>query len=407
MPTQYQIDKKSLQQDQSTKCCKKWFQGKITKFYTSGNCAAQGAVDCSAPDPVRSREGIPGEGGVGGDQMECQKKCREQFPQGRHKGASPGDAYALRNCLQQCGGVVDEIIDDDDRQVIGTNPCSNGGYQLTQEAGFPGGGGDPWAETPGMTRSGEWEGHYVWDPATKKYYKLADAMSGAKEGKGMDLVCKKYHKRTVDDKGGVWCCPSTDTIDEVDTGGEFQWSGDFQDLLARIMERANQMLDYPRGLTPQERQAVINYAIEGVKAGVPGEKQTTRDELARIGMAGSGFQATEMSRIDRETREKTGDVRRQLAIDELDRRFSEIMGTTGMAQSLTNTLMQSEQIPEILSGARRAEGQAAINSFLAYWGNQQGQGSGYNEAIMNRLMRDQGQGGMDMSWLYYLPYLKQ
>jgi len=257
-----------------------------------------------------------------------------------------------------------------------------------------------------MTRSGDWEGHYVWDPSTQKYYKLADAMSGAYEGKGMDLVCKKFHARTVDSEGNAWCCPSDGDEDGDGIGEEFTWSEDLKGLLARIMERANELLDYPRGLTPQERQAVINYAIEGVKAGEAGRKQTTKDELARIGMLGSGVQVSEMARIERETGQRAGDVRRELAIDDLNRRFSELMGTTGMVQGLTGTLMTGEQIPEILSGARRAEGQAAINSFLQYLGISAGsQQAGYWEAIMAQWMRGQDGDGGDMSWLYYLPYL--
>lgn len=189
-------------------------------------------------------------------------------------------------------------------------------------------------------------------------------------------------------------------------GGEFEWGEDLQGLLARIMERANYLLDYPRGLTPQERQAVINYAIEGVKAGEAGEKQTAKDELSRIGMFGSGFQKTEMSRISRETRQRSGDVRRELAIDELDRRFQEIIGTTGMAQSLTGTLMESEKIPELLSGARRTEGQASINAFLAFL-SQSGAGgdNAYWQAILSQLLGGGEGGGGDLSWLYYLPYL--
>ncbi|KKM06672.1 hypothetical protein LCGC14_1741660 [marine sediment metagenome] len=190
-------------------------------------------------------------------------------------------------------------------------------------------------------------------------------------------------------------------------GGEFKWGEDLQGLLARIMERANYLLDYPRGLTPQERQSVINYAIEGVKSGEAGEKQTKRDEMARIGMLGSGFQVKEMGRIERETRQRSGDVRRELAIDELDRRFQEIIGTTGMAQGLTGTLMESEKIPEILSGARRQEGQGAINAFLQYiMSGGAGGDSSYWQAIMSQFLSgNQGGGGGDFSWLYYLPYL--
>ncbi|HEC60735.1 hypothetical protein LCGC14_0461040 [marine sediment metagenome] len=335
-------------------------------------------------------------------------------------GPCPGKGHELPFGSSQCEEGFSIKKDDkgnfwccsDEDVIPGGNPCSGGGgYELLVDVGFPGGGGDPWAETPGMNRSGEWEGHYVWDPTTQKYYTLKDALSGAYEGLGMDLVCKKFHTRTKSSDGRTWCCPSDGDEDgngdgNGGPGGEFEWSGSLKDLLSRIMERANYLLDYPRGLTPQERQAVINYAIEGVKAGEPGAKQTKQDELARIGMLGSGFEQKELDKISRETRQETSNVRREIAISELDKRFSELMGTTGMVQGLTGTLMEGEKIPEILSGARRQEGQQAINAFLAFL---QGSGAGGNQAywqaIMSQLLGSDQGGGGDFSWLYYLPYL--
>ncbi len=441
-------------------CCKKWVNGVLKKYYSGSPCTlGSGAVRCDAPDPPKPPDpgdnggvggGGPGGGGPGGEigDQDCRQSCREaRRIATRQLRGRPGQMGQQRqrieqefmSCLKGCGdgggvgpcaGPGHELpfgssrceegfsikkddngkfwCCDDSTVTPGANPCSEGGgYELTSEVGFGGGGGDPWASTPGMNRSGKWEAHFVWDPITKKYYRLADAESGAYEGKGMDLVCKKFYKRTTSSDGKTWCCPSGEDGDgDGGAGGEFEWSGDLKDLLSRVMDRANYLLDYPRGLTPQERQAVINYAIEGVKAGEAGEKQTKTDKLARIGMLGSGFQAKEMSRISRETRQEGGDVRRELAIDELDRRFQEIMGTTGMVQGLTGTLMEGEKIPEILSGARRQEGQAAINSFLAFL---QGSGAGGNnaywQAIMSQLLGEGQGGGGDYSWLYYLPYL--
>lgn len=409
-------------------CCKKWVGGELKRFYSSSRCTG-GAVQCNMPDPPKPPDDPKGT---------CEEACRSDQQYLITKGPNPEEAARmLAECLAKCEGEPGPFcegghelpfgasrcaepnfkIKTDPKTnrryccpptepVVGQSPCTQGtGYQLTADVGFPGGGGTPWHETPGMNRSDEWEGHYVYDPATKKYYKLADAMSGNYEGKGMDLVCRKNFVRTVNSTGQTWCCPSEEpTIDEV--GGEFAWGEDLQGLLARIMERANQLLDYPRGLSPQERQAVINYAIEGVKRGEAGEKRGTQESLARIGMLGSGFERKEMARVERERRKASSDVRRQLAIDDLNRRFDELMGTTGMVQGLTGTLMTAEQIPEILSGARRTEGQAAMNQFLQYLGLTSGtQQGGYWQAIISQLMRDQGDKGGDMSWLYYLPYL--
>ena len=298
---------------------------------------------------------------------------------------------------------------DNDRKICvpdngdGENPCETGGYELTKESGFAGGAGqgrESWAEVPGTERSADWEGHMVWNPS-----KGAFVNTGDPEGQTYDLVCKKGWVRKPDAEGNTWCCPEGGPgpgPGPDGPGGEFKWGEDLQGLLARIMERANYLLDYPRGLTPQERQGVINYAIEGVKSGERGQLQSSRDLLARRGLLGSGFEFEEAGRIRRETRGRETQVRREFGIDELDRRFQELMGTTGMAQGLTGTLMQGEQIPEILSGARRAEGQAAVNSFLAFLsGSMGGQGNQYQAAIINQLMGGQGGSGI-MDWLPWI-----
>lgn len=348
------------------------------------------------------------------DHQDCvDGKCKDRLPVFDCKGdedCPPGLICDRGKCRPKDGGGD------------GENPCEEGGYQLTDEVGFGGGGGDPNPKYEGFNRSGQWQGGWMWHVATKKYYQKADVIAGNWAGTGVDYVCKKFHERTVDGEGGVWCCPGgSDFDDDGDgaggPGGEFQWGEGLQDLLARIMERANYLLDYPRGLTPQERQATINYAIEGVKAGEAGEKQSMRDEMSRIGMSGSGFQVSEIARIERERRQAGGDVRRELAIDDLSRRFSELMGTTGMAQGLTGTVMQGEQIPEILSAARRSEGSTTLSQLIALLGGQSGSaggggGSSYWQAILAQLMGGDGGGGGgvggatgNLSWLYYLPYL--
>jgi len=402
-------------------CCKKWVNGVLKKYQSQNPCSGE-AVACDQPDPPKPP--TPGT---------CEEDCRSNQEYLLLKGPNPAAAEEmLQKCLEACKGTPGVFCEgghelpygsstceegmklktdpvtgkhyccpDDTPPGPGENPCDEGGYQLTAEVGFPGGQADnkaPWEEVPGTERSDLWEGHMVWSPAKNAYVNTTDP-----EGETYDLVCKKGWIRKKDSEGGIWCCPDGGNGDD---GSEFKWGEGLQGLLARITERANELLDYPRGLRPEERQAVINYAIEGVKSGEAGAKQTSRDELARMGMLGSGFEASEMGRIARETRQKSGDVRRELAIDELDRRFNELMGTTGMVQGLTGTLMQGEQIPEVLSGARRAEGQAAINTLLSYLaGSNQGD-NGYTSAILSQLLGNQGQSGTsDMSWLYYLPYL--
>lgn len=451
--------------DGQVHCCKKWINGVLKKFNSPTPCSGT-AVKCSDPDPPKppivdqkdceekchsNQQYLLLKGPKPAEAAAMLKACLDKCqgiettapctggvkrvdatcPTGFHskKDEASGvwyccpDSDPLKPCgekegyelqgtgLQKCneGYTLTRSSDGknwcckDDTVTPGGNPCDEGGYQLTQENGFAGGVGEgqsPWAEIPGTTRSGDWEGHYVWNAEKGKYVNIHTPDIG------VDLVCKKGWLRKSDSEGGIWCCPDPNGDDDGDGDdlGEFKWDEGLQALLGRIQDRANELLDYPRGLRPEERQAVINYAIEGVKAGEAGEKQQSRDELARMGMLGSGFEASESARITRETRQESGDVRRELAIDELNRRFAELMGTTGMAQGLTGTLMESQQIPEILSAGRRSEGSAAMNAFLQYLGMGNQGSSGYNEAIMAQLFRGGDKGG-DMSWLYYLPYL--
>jgi len=316
-------------------------------------------------------------------------------------------------------------------------------------------------------------------------------------------------------EGEPWCCPDK----EEEEGEEFEWSdelkellemlrgrfksllgyespdvlGKFRDLLDRItggakgllgyespdvmgklgpvldplMKRMQYLYDYPRGLTPEERQEVINYAMKGMKRGERGQLQTSRDRLARMGLLGSKFELREAGRIGRETREGEADVRSRLAIDELDRRFQELMettgmaaqlgqipiglekwdaerifkemissralgtqmaqvpmeaekwdaetifnemmGTTGAAQSMMGTFMGAETMPETLSAARRQEGYGSLDMLLRYlatmMGGQQSFLGPYMQAIMGQKTRSGSEG--ISNWLPYLMMMFQ
>lgn len=280
-----------------------------------------------------------------------------------------------------------------DKKIPGEGPCSGEGYEREFGASQCNEGFSPKKDPD----TGNWwcckdddkeceEGH--WDEELGRC--VPDTPGECSEGEHWS----EFEERCVPDGDG-----------DGDGGGEFQWGEGLQGLLGRIMERANYLLDYPRGLTPQERQGVINYAIESVKSGERGAIRSKQEQLARAGLLGSGFEFDEIGKIQRETRGRETQVRRELAIDELDRRFQELMGTTGMAQSLTGTLMQGEQIPEVLSGARRSEGQASMNALMALLGGSMGgQNNQYWNAILTQLMGNQGgqQGGGIWDWLPWL-----
>jgi len=406
----------------ATVCCKKWVNGILKRYYSRRGCSG-GGVLCSEPDPPKPEDGdeeIIGDGngnegtrncnqearakglrmGMPGYQefmkecmgagRNCPEECRDK---GFHMGL-PGYNECIGECMkgvepvgcdppcvppQRC--VQGKCVGKEIPPIPGTDPCDTAGYQLTAENGFAGGVGEgqsPWDPIPGTTRSSQWEGHYVWNAEKGQYVNILTP------DVGVDTVCKKGWIRKPDDAGNIWCCPEG-IEPEPTPGSEFQWGEGLQGLMGRVTERANYLLDYPRGLTPSERQGVINYAVESTKAGERGQIQSSQDALARQGLLGSGYQFEQEGDIRRDTRNRETQVRREFGIDELDRRFKELMGTTGMVQGLTGTLMQGEQIPEILSGARRAEGQAAMNAFYNFVNGQMaGQNNNYWNSIFNQ-----------------------
>ena len=171
-------------------------------------------------------------------------------------------------------------------------------------------------------------------------------------------------------------------------GQEFKWSPEMQALLSRILERANMLLDQPLGLSDEEREAIYSRIYEKIKGGERPAIQSQMDVISRQGMLGSPYAERSITGIQRGTRELLGSAERDIELEETQRRYDQLMGTTGMVQSLFGTGMGAEQIAEALSSGRRGEGQAAMNSLLSYLGILYGgQNNSYWQAIINRLLQ--------------------
>lgn len=189
--------------------------------------------------------------------------------------------------------------------------------------------------------------------------------------------------------------------------GEFKWSPELLDLLKGMRGRFGELLKYPRGLTPEEREAIISQATEGVKAAERPRLASMRTSLARMGLSGiPAFEIPEEQKIRRETSKQVAGVRGDIAIDEMTKRFQELTGSTEVAGNLMNRLFTAEQLPEVLSGGRRREGFEAISQLLNYlsllMGGQQGMLSPLVQALMARMGTTGGEGA---DWLPYAGYL--
>jgi len=171
-------------------------------------------------------------------------------------------------------------------------------------------------------------------------------------------------------------------------GGEFQWSPETQALLQRILDRANMLLDQPLGLTEEERQAIYNRIFEKIKGMERPLIQSEMDRISRMGLLGSPFEERSIAGIKRGTAESLATAERDIEIEEAQRRFNQLMATTGMAQSLLGSGLGAEQTAELLSSGRRGEGrdwmQMLLNYFSTIYG---GQSNAYWQAILNQLLR--------------------
>lgn len=340
-----------------------------------------------------------------GELNDCIQHCREQFGE---------ETQSKRRCV--CEGIKQNGEDGGETGGEG-GECSNG-YKLS-DSPLAAEGGKVWTEDGltaemGFVRNSAHAAHWLYKDG--KWYKLGDVISAINAGdwtqaKPVELpgMCKKgWQPKTIN---GEWmCCQEGGGGGEGGAGGMFNWSPELQNYFKRMMDRLSYLLDYPRGLTDEERQSIVNYALTGIQRQERGEMQSMRDRIARMGLLGSGFELREGEKIQRGTEEMKAQVRQGLAIDEINRRFQELMGTTSAAQGLMGLLMQGEVTPEQLNAARRAEGQQSLAMMLQFMQSMYGAGQGYLPSYLQALLT-QGQLGSYGSssgigsWLPWLGYL--
>jgi len=154
-----------------------------------------------------------------------------------------------------------------------------------------------------------------------------------------------------------------------------------------LLARGNELLDQPRGLSDQERQAIYNRAFEQIKAQERPTIQSTIDSAARLGLVDSPYATRQVDDIRRASENMLTSTSRDIGIAETDKRYQELMGTLAMVSNLTNLGMSSEQITEALNAARRGEGRDDMSSILQYLSMiMGGNNNNYMQWMMNWLM---------------------
>jgi len=99
-------------------------------------------------------------------------------------------------------------------------------------------------------------------------------------------------------------------------------------------------------------------------------------------------------------------VRKGFGVEEIQNRLNALMTTTGGAQGLLGTLMQTEQMPEMFSAGRRGEARASLDQLLSYLGLTMGGAGQYLGPYGQGIQTQAGfQTGGGMNWLPWLMYI--
>jgi len=363
-------------------CCKICKNGKEFRFNSPAPCSdANKSLPCQDPkNPCEYFKDGNGNGN-GKKDPECLDRCREEFQ--NCQGGCAGDPECRRACLIERRNCEDRC------PTIEEPP---------EDGECPHGKGEDWegcscGKKYGASGSEKCVDGYVW-------------IRKVNEPEGGQCECSKW----CTDIGYAADCQTKVGPTE---NGEFKWSGELSDLLKRLMERIGELFDYPRGLSDEERQAVINYMTRSIKLGEAPRREATERRLGRMGMLDSELALEKEEELGRETRELTSGAREFVAVDEINRRFQELTGTTGMASQLIQQLLGSEQMIEALSAARRGEGRQDISMFLDYLrtllGTQTAGQQPYSQALINYMTQLYGPGGGGggagmSSWMPYLLY---
>lgn len=389
--------------------CKKC-EGGVVKRYTSPVPCASPAVKATDPDPNCSGGGDGG--GVDTCQKNCDAKCRRET-----QDKANGEAWqaCYEECVKGCGGGG-----DGDQGCSDTKPCPTGekcingkceknlpdDCKAACKVKFPALGADYTAcvAACGPDTTACPPGAQVWGakdtkcPCGKKYklpqWTVANGPTSCAAGYKPDgYLCRcddqtNYCTEDSQCDAGRTCvngqCQKTGETSGA--GGTFGFSPNLKSLMARLGARANWLLDNPGGMTREERQAIQNRAFESTKAQERPALQSVKDQLARMGLSGSGIELSQMGDVRRQTGQNLASVGRDLSIDEAQRKVDDMLKTTGAAGAIVGQQTTAEQLVEALNAARRGEATQAQQLMLQYlamlYGNQNSAYQPYWNAIL-------------------------
>ena len=302
---------------------------------------------------------------VGGIPMEA---CRE--------GYSIVEKNGEKLCCEDRSPEPPEPPGPDDGEL-----CA-GGYVLGNDfAGGTGSGSAFWDDPYGILpanrfqRSGDWEGHDVWDTQTKKYYKVEDLQAHFSEGaafpQGYDSVCRKGFKRSIVG-GQVHCCPETGGGGGGETGqglGAFDYPDWLKDLMGQLSGRAGELLDPSQyGYSQTSKDYMFGKNFENIREQEGGLREQLTRELGSQGKLGTGEEMGQMRDLAWDTERRRGDLMRDVFVKDEEQRKQDMLSHTELARQIFGGGLTYEQIRELINSGRRGEEADALNQLLNFLG---------------------------------------
>ena len=282
-------------------------------------------------------------------------QCPEGFTEKR-------DSLGRKWC---CPGGDEPPIDGD---------CKCSGGKKVADVGFSmgkGRGGAIWEDPhkilpPRYIRSGDWEGHMVWDPETQKYYythELQDYyQSGGEMPTGVDSTCPKGWTRE-----GDCCCPGDGGGgDEEGRLGEFKWPDELMGLWDLLAGRGKQILTTEPGFNQATMDQMFGKGFENIRSLSGPARQQQEAQLQSEGLLGTGASRALGRESAWEAERQVGDVIRDLFVMNEEKKKRDLLDYAGAGRDIIGAGQRLYGEGEAINAGRRNESLASIALWLQY-----------------------------------------
>ena len=362
------------------------------------------------------------EGGSDGDQVPagCEKKTAFEMQRGCQKKDAAGKPYVSKVYNKTAYCCPSGTTDDTDKSTCGkSQPCDGGykttvgtecrqGYKLTShtctdatgkkvmetwccpgggegkgcEGGYPfkdeykggqGSGKALWTQhgltaQDGWYRSADWGAHQIWHPewGFQDLVQVLEWKKGKRQlTKNEGGACQKGYKKTTMEDGSTWCCPEDISGDGQQDLGEYGYPDWMKRLMGMLSGRAESMLNRPYGFSQDEKDQRFGKGFEKIR----GQEAPARDSLMRAlssqGMLGTGAGMGQLGQLASGAENTVTDLRRDLFLEEEEKKKRDELDFTGMANQLFGTGMGYEGMLEAMNAGRRGEGRDWLRLLLS------------------------------------------